>query len=234
MFKSILPITVLLVLLGTNSALARGAAAMGSQSIGLGAILTTPSQDDLDSHISTINSTQSTSISKFGTGYEFYANYSYRFSGTMFELQFRPSYFMQSTSGNSYNYSLAAVTFFPLLRVYPLENQYIHFYMQAGVGYGRLSGKLNQPSASVDFAGDAFGALAGLGAQFCADVHCFSVEGNLRYLPIVRSIAGSVSGTPVGFSGSTPTGDQELEYNNSDLKTTLSGIQGVIGYSYMF
>ncbi len=217
---------------GVNSALARGGG--GGHSLGGGLILATPSQDDLDTHIASVNSAQSVNIDKFGSALEIFIDYQYRFSGTMFALQFRPSYFTQSTDGSGYNMGLTGFTVFPLLRLYPLENGFIHFFLQTGIGYGKLSGHINQPQANVSFSGGTFGALAGLGAEFCfTDEHCMVIEGNLRYLPIERNIISSTSGTLQGNLG-TPGSDDELEYNNSDLKTTLSGIQGILSYQYNF
>jgi hypothetical protein len=105
--------------------------------------------------------------------------------------------------------------------------------MQTGIGYGRLKGTMSGPSGSVDWAGGAFGAMAGMGAEFCfTDSHCLTVEGNVRYLPIERNIASGVTGTPSGFD--TVTDDHELENGNMDVKTTMSGIQGGLFYHMNF
>lgn len=205
-------------------------AAGDTHSFGIGLITTTPSQDDLDSHIAAVNAANSTSLEKFGSALEVYTQYTYRFNSSMFALQFRPSYFMQSAG----DYSLKGFTLFPLVRVYALENNFIHFFLQTGLGYGRLNGEISQGSNSVSFSGGAFGALFGMGANFCfAANHCVGVEGNFRYLPIERNIVSSVSGSPTQFS-TTPAADEELEINNHDVKTTMSGIQGALSYNFMF
>lgn len=206
------------------------AAGGGAHSLGGGLIIMTPNQEDLDSHITAVNTANSSSMEKFGSAYELYAHYTYRFSSSIFALQFRPSYFMQEAG----DYSLKGFTVFPILRLYPLENNFIKFYLQTGLGYGRLNGEINQASASVDFSGDAFGALFGLGANFCfTPSHCVGVEGNFRYLPIERNIVGSATGSPTQFS-TVPAADGELEINDHDVKTTMSGIQGSISYNFIF
>jgi hypothetical protein len=215
----------------TATAHARGGT--GESSIGVGLILTAPSQDDVNAVIDSNNTSQSRATNKLGTAYELTANYQTRFSGSIFALQFRPSYFTQSSNGSGYDVKLNGFTFFPILRIYPLENSFIHFFLQTGIGYGKLNGSMSGPNGSLNWTGDAFGAMGGLGAEFSfTPDHALVIEGNLRYLPIQRNIASSVSGTPSGFSQAN--NDQELEYGGQDLKTTLSGIQGIIGYQMMF
>jgi hypothetical protein len=215
----------------SSVALARGG---GGHSFGGGVILVSPNQNDLNSAVDSINATQSLAVEKPGTGYEFDAFYQYRFSGSMFAFQFRPSYFMQSGKGSGYETKLNGFTVFPMLRLYPLENNFIKFFMQTGLGYGRLSGTMDGPSSSVAWAGDAFGAMGGLGAEFCfTPSHCLVVEGNLRYLPIPRNIVSSVSGTPPGFDAGI-SANGELERSNMDVQTTMSGIQGVLNYQMNF
>lgn len=205
-------------------------AANDTHSFGGGIIVMTPSQDDLDSHIAAVNVANSTSLEKFGSAYEIFGQYTYRFSSSMFALQLRPSYFMQEAG----DYSLKGLTLFPLLRVYALENNFIKFFLQTGLGYGTLKGEISQNGSSVSFDGGAFGAIFGLGANFCfAGSHCVGVEGNFRYLPIERNIVSSASGSPGQFS-TAPAADQELEIDNHDVKTTMSGIQGGLSYNYMF
>ncbi len=214
------------------SPLAR-AAGGGGHSLGFGAALSSPTQDDLNGVISEINASESRAVDKLGTGYEFDLYYQYRFSGSMFAIQFRPSYFMQSASGSSYDTKLSGFTIFPMVRLYPLENNFIKFFLQTGVGYGRLSGNMDGPNGKVAWSGGAFGATAGLGSEFCfTDEHCMVIEGNVRYLPIERNIVSSKSGTVSGFD--TPTVDGELENGNSDVKTSMSGIQGIISYQMNF
>lgn len=206
-------------------------AANDTHSFGGGIIVMTPSQDDLDSHIAAVNIANSSSLEKFGSAYEVFGQYTYRFNSSMFALQFRPSYFMQEAG----DYSLKGITVFPLLRIYALENNFIKFFLQTGLGYGNLKGEIGYTNgSSVSFSGGAFGAIFGLGANFCfAGSHCVGVEGNFRYLPIERNIVKSASGSPTNFS-SAPVASQELEIDSHDVKTTMSGIQGGLSYNFMF
>lgn len=212
---------------------ARSGGGGGGSSLGLGLLVMSPSQDDLNNSIATINSAQSTAIDKLGSAYEFNAYYQYRFQSTMYAMQFRPSYFTQSSKGSGYETKLTGMTFFPMLRIYALENTFIHFFLQLGLGYGKMDGEMTGPGTSVSWSGDAFGTIGGLGAEFCfTTAHCLVVEGNVRYLSIPRNVVKSASGTPAGFS-QAQTG-QELEANATDVATTFSGIQGVLAYQMNF
>lgn len=221
---------VLISVIFSHHAMAQKAS--GSHSLGFGIGFLSPDQSDLNQIISTKNA-GGTSIDKLGSGYEFQANYQYRFKGTMFALQFRPSYITQNSGGSGYKFDLTGFTVFPMFKLYPLENDFIRFFMQTGVGYGNLSGKINAPNGSVSFSAGAFGAQVGLGADFCffGGSHCFGVEGNLRYLPFPRNLVSDSSGTPDGWD---PVTGNELENNNSDVGTTLSGIQGIATYRFNF
>lgn len=211
----------------------------GAHSITGGLTTISSNQKDLNSIIDSVNSTQGgVSTKSLTSAYDFFIQYQYRFSGSIFALVFRPSYFTQSGKGSGgivgdYNHSLTGFTFFPLLRLYPLENNFIRFFMQAGVGFGYLKGEVKQGNASLSYSGSNFGAQAGMGAEFCfTENHCMTVEGNVRYLPIERNLADSVSGTLTGFS--QVQANREVEYDQNDMTTTMSGIQGVLGYTYHF
>lgn len=223
----------LFLLTSSISALAARGGGSSDSSLGLGMILMTPTQDDLNSSIGAINTAQSTSIDKLGTAYEFMGYFQYRFSSTMYAMQFRPSYFTQSSKGSGYETKLTGLTFFPMLRIYALENTFIHFFLQLGVGYGKLDGEMTGPGTSVSWSGDSFGTMGGMGAEFCfTSSHCLVVEGNVRYLSIPRSVVKSTSGSPLGFSQAISS--QELEANGSDVATTLSGVQGTLAYQLNF
>lgn len=215
----------------TSASQARGGGGGGGgHSIGFGLGLMSPSQGDTNSWIDSLSISGTKNVS---TAYEVIADYEYRYSGTMYSLMLRPSYFTQSASGGGVEAKLSGFTFFPMLRLYPLENSFIKFFMHVGLGYGSLSTTLsnNNASASGTFDGSTFGAMAGLGAQFCfTDSHCAVLEGNFRYLPIERN-TGSASGT---LGGNITQTAGELEINNRDLSTTLSGVQGLLGYKMTF
>lgn len=223
---------------------ARGGGGGGNHSFGGNLIFASPAQDDLDTLISNANTSAGSITTKpFGQGYEFVAQYMYRFSGSMFALLFRPSVFSQSSTGKApsgakYNYELSGWTFFPMFRLIPLENSFLKFYMQLGIGYGRLTGKIRENDSTIEFAGGNFGGTTGLGAEFCFfDNHCFNLEGNFRYLPFERNKATAVS-APAGWGTGSLTGPpasgEEVEMNNRDLGTTLSGVLATLGYTFYF
>lgn len=212
----------------------------GDMSIGLGASTVSAGQNDLNGAIDDAVLTGA-NIKNLGSAWEFYANWSYRFSGTMYSFVFRPSYFMQKTDGSSpsgnYNYDLTGYTVFPIFRIYPLENAFIKFFMQTGLGYGSLNGSITAGTKNLDFKGSAFGAMGGIGVDFCfTDSHCLTVEGNLRYMPIERNIAtGGSCSSASDIPGVSQCGtNNEVERAGTDLRTTMSGVQGLIGYTMNF
>lgn len=171
----------------------------------------------------------------------------YRFTGTIYALQLRPSFFYQRSegtgSGGAFNYGVQGYTVFPIFRLYPLENEFMKFYMQIGVGYGHVDGNIEENNStapthgSVNFSGGAFGSLLGLGAEFCySNVHCFSFEGNYRYLNYARVLATSTSGSfnTSGGSLSQYGKGQEVELDGQDLSANMSGLVAMMGYAYWF
>lgn len=234
--------TVLLVsLFSTQDANARrGGGMSGDMGLGIGISTVSAGQDDLNGAIDDAVAAGA-NTKNLGSAWEFYANWSYRFSGTMYAFVFRPSYFTQSTegtgAGGNYDYKLSGFTVMPIFRIYPLENSFIKFFMQAGLGYGSLSGAITAGAKNLDFKGSAFGAQGGVGVDFCfTPSHCLTVEGNLRYMPIERNLS---TGGNCAAAGEIPGisqcgGSNEVERNNNDLKTTLSGVQGLIGYTMNF
>lgn len=200
----------------------------GNHSLGFAVSLTGPSQDDVNSWVSSLNTVGTKELS---SGYEFLLDYQYRFDRTMFALLFRPSLLTQNASGGGVSSSLSSFNLFPMFRIYPLENSFIQMFMQVGVGYGSVNLKLENNGISGTYSNAAFGAVAGLGVNFCFTAnHCAVVEGNFRYLPIER-LEGTASGA---LGGNITQSNGELEKNNVDLGVTLSGIQGIIGYRYTF
>jgi hypothetical protein len=221
---------VTILVLSTPAFAARGGG--GGHSFGVTLGFSSPSQDDMNAIVTEVNSAGG-SADKLGTGYVYGAFYEYRISGTIFGLHFRPQIFSQTAAGTSYDSKLTGFSFFPILKFYPLENSFIHFFMQVGLGYGQLNGEQGGGGNSVTFSGSAFGALGGLGAEFCfVPAHCLMVEGNIKYLPIERNQVDSVTGTPAGYD--TVVNGQELENNNRDVGTTMSGIEGVLAYKMNF
>lgn len=234
---------ILFVGLTLVTAVSLGKGGGGSHSIGGSLIFASPSQDDIDTLVAAANTAAGgISTKPMGQGYEFVLQYKYEFSGTMFALLFRPSIFTQNTTGKSasgakYNYELNGWTLFPMLRLTPLENSFMKFYLQVGVGYGRLTGKIRENDSTIEFVGGNFGGITGLGAEFCFfDDHCFNLEGNFRYLPFERNKATSISsgsGWASTITGPTASGE-EVEMNNRDLGTSMSGVLATLGYTYYF
>jgi len=200
----------------------------GNHSLGFALSLTGPFQGDVNSWVSSLNRV---GTKELNAGYELIADYQYRFDRTKFAMLFRPSLLSQSASGGGVASSLNSFTLFPMFRMYPLENSFIQLFLQFGVGYGSASLRLENNGAAGTYSNGAFGAVAGLGVNFCFTAnHCAVVEGNFRYLPIDRLI-GNGSG-PLG--GNITQANGELEKNNVDLGVTLSGVQGIIGYRFTF
>lgn len=233
------------IALTTGEALAArgggGASISGSHAIGFGLSLVTAGQNDLNSVMdATATAYPGTfSTKNLGSAYEFFAQYSFRFSGTMFGIVLRPGYFTQSATGNcgtgSCDYKLTGLSLFPMLRLIPLENAFIKFYLQAGIGYGNLKAEVSEVSSSASFSGDAYGGMAGIGVDFCfTGTHCLTVEGNVRYLPVARNVASASNGTFASGGFSQVNKGQEVEYNGNDLSTTMSGLQGVLAYTLNF
>lgn len=233
-------LTSLLFAAHSDAAPRRGASISGDSFLGFGLSLVTSNQKDLGNISDGLaaNYPGTWGMKSMGSAYEFYGQYGFRFSGTMFGLIFRPSYFTQSTDGgcgtSSCSIKLNGLTLFPILRLVPLENSFIKFFMQAGIGWGTLKTEVKEGSASASFSGSGYGTLAGIGTDFCfTETHCLTIEGNIRYLPIERNTYDSQSGTfsNGGFSNS---GSSEVERSNNDVGTTMSGIQGVIAYTLNF
>jgi hypothetical protein len=232
-------LTLFIFLSHIPRAMARGGG--GGHSIAGFIGFNSPSQDDMNILVDRSN-TRAGGISTkpFGQAYEFEFMYQYRISGTMFAIGFRPSLFTQTSSGSAaggekYKYSLSGWTFFPMLKLIPLENDFIKFFMQIGVGYGRLNGTIQEDTAKIEFGGGNFGGLGGLGAEFCfSDSHCVVLEGNLRYLPFERNKATKVSGTFASNSLTNAVDAQEVELDGQDLGTTLSGVTANLGYIFTF
>jgi hypothetical protein len=215
----------------------RGVSLSGAHSLGLGLGLITSDQVNMNDVMDTANSGGG-NVKNLTSGYEFFAQYGIRFDRSWWGFVFRPSAMSQSSSGNCQSgkcsYEVNGLSFFPMIRMVPLENAVIKLFFQVGLGYGQMEGKISQPAGKIKFKGSAFGAIGGLGVDFCmTESHCFTVEGNLRYLPIERNlVTKGASGLAGGVTGAN-SGD-EVEVNNSDLSTTMSGLQGLVSYTLMF
>lgn len=213
----------------------------GSMAMGLMAGIVNTSQDDMNTLITRANQRAGgISTGQLNQAYEGSAFFMDRISGSMFALQLRPSYFYQSqtgtdSSGNAYNYSVKGFTIFPMLRMYPLENDLMKFYMQIGMGYGQITGEINEGSAVASFTSGGFGSMVGMGAEFClTPSSCFNFEGDYRYLTFSRSISSGSAGTFATGSLTQYAKGQEIEMDASDLATRMGGLMFMMGYTYWF
>lgn len=204
----------------------------GDSSIGFGLALVPAGQSGLDGMIDELNDANNTSTKNFGSGYEFFANWIYRYERSDYALVFRPSYFMQDATGDGNSFKLSGFTVYPMFRYYALENDFIGFFFQGGLGYGSLKGDVSIDTGSFAFEGSAFGAIGGIGVDFCfIPGHCLTIEGNLRYHPIERNIVKSGN---CAFGTIQCSAGNEFEINSRDVGTTFSGIQGIAGYTFKF
>lgn len=216
----------------------RGAFAGGALSAGLGIAITTADQTGIDSLIQAAKTATNSSASTMGSATEYVGYLTFRFANDFVALQLRPSLISQSSSGTgtdgAHSYKLNGLAVFPIMRIIPLSNEFIDFYLQGGLGYGKVDGTIENGATNAKFSGSGFGTQIGLGAEFCfVPDHCFNVEGNYRYLPISRNIVTSGTGTPAGLS--QPIADRELEdASGMDVATTLSGVSGMLSYTYNF
>ena len=216
----------------------RGVSLSGEHSLSFGVGLVTSEQTGVDGVIDAANAGGG-NVKNLDSGLEFFAQYGVRFNGSWWGFVLRPSMMSQSTDGTCQSgnceYEVSGMSIFPMIRMVPLENSLIKLFFQLGLGYGEMEGKISQPANTVKFKGSAFGAMGGLGVDFCfTETHCLTVEGNLRYLPIERNLVTSGSATGVvGLTGGAAKGD-EIERASRDLGTTMSGLQGQISYMVMF
>jgi hypothetical protein len=207
--------------------------------MGLGVAQINADQSGLNDMIHDAKANSSATTSDFGSGLEYMAHLTFRFSNDFVAIQLRPSYFTQSTTGSgaggNYDYKLTGYTVFPMLRLIPLSNDIIDFYLQAGLGYGKLDGAITNGARTANFSGSAFGTQIGVGADFCLiSSNCFGVEGNYRYLPISRNIVNSSTGALINGASQAQT-DRELEnLNGSDVATSMSGILIAVTYTFIF
>lgn len=221
---------------------ARGGGGLGGGSIELGFLggVTNSSQDALNLLQARAN-TRAGGISTpaLNSAYEAALQFGYRFQGTIFQMIVRPSYFYEKASGGNstgdYSYGVTGMTLFPILRMYPLENEFMKFFLQFGLGYGRATTTITEQSANLTATGSSFGTLAGMGAKFCFnDSHCVSLEGNYRYMSIERNIVDDTSGTWASNSVSQAIKDHELEIDSDDAFVRMGGMQFLVGYIMQF
>ena len=220
---------------------ARGGGGGGSFQLGVVGGLTNTTQD----YLNLLQSRANTRAGGISTGalnsaYEAGLQAGYRFSGSMTALLLRPTFFYQKASGGNsggdYNYGVTGFTVFPILRLYPLENDLMRFFVQFGLGYGRSTTTIQEQTSELTAVGNAFGTLMGMGAAFCFnDTHCITVEGNYRYLTMERNVVSDTNGPTFNTNGISQGGkNQELEMDGDDVFIRMGGMQFLFGYTINF
>lgn len=254
-FKTVVKFVSSIAIIMCLNATAKAARSGGGFSLGGGEMqfgilggVTNASQDQMNTLITRANARTSEgpiSTPAMNSAYELALQLGYRFSGTMFVGILRPSYFYQKANGSSsigagdYNYGVTGFTLFPILRMIPLENEFLKFFFQFGLGYGRAETSIQEGANNLSATGDAFGTTLGLGTEFCITAsQCVSVEANYRYLFMERNIASSASGSTWGGSAgnslSRHSQNQEVELDNDDLAIKMGGLQFLAGYVIHF
>ncbi len=220
----------------------RGAFAGGAFSMGFGFSLLTAEQNGLNNMIAAAKSQApggGVSTGDLSSGYEYSGQFTFHFANNTVALQIRPAYFTQSATGSgtdgNYDYKLTGFSVFPLVRLIPLSNDIIDFYVQGGLGYAQLNGDITNGVRNTSFTGKGFGLQVGLGADFYfVPEQCFGIEGNYRYLPMERNIVRNGSAAaPYGASQSI-SGRELEDTSGNDVATTMSGISGTVSYTFNF
>lgn len=228
---------------GTRSASTSSLSSMGSNglfSFGILGGIVNSFQDDVNQLVSRANTRAGgITTTQLTQAYEIAVPLEYRFAGSIYAFQLRPSYFYEvengQNGGNTYNYSIKGPTIFPIIKMYPLENEMMKFYLQAGVGYGQLYGEIDEAGAVARFSSGAFGSLLGLGAQFYITQNsCISLEANYRYLTFSRSVVTDSVGTFAANSLSQYGQGQELELDSNDMAARMGGLMFLAGYQFWF
>ena len=236
-------LTLLSVILISNLAHAYGSGSQATWSLGAFGGIATTNQSDLNTLITRANTrVGGISTPQFGNAWEFGGYIERRLNASIVALQIRPSYMTNSAngtgSGGSYNYSVSGFAIAPLIRLYILESSGIKLYVEGGINWGSLTGKIQEAGATTTFSGSNFGYQGGIGVDFCFGArsqHCIWGNGGARYLSIDRNIASDASGTfSSGANASLSQAGKglETEIDGHDLATTMSGFIALLGYKY--
>lgn len=217
-------------------------------SVGVGGSLVSGGQQDINDLIKRANTREGgISTGELGMAYELNASFESRASDSDWGYLLRPAYFVQSADGSGaggdFTYTLRGYSLILEFKRYVLENDSIHMYTQFGLGYGRLTGvieendKLAPGHGRVDYAGDALGLTIGIGADVCSESnHCLTVEGTFRRMTYDRLIAQKSNGAFDTAHGSLSQygRKEEVEIDNHDLALDMGGLLFQMGYSYKF
>jgi hypothetical protein len=173
----------------------------GQYGFGLLGGIVNSSQDDLNALIARSNArANGISTTQMNQAYELDAFVEFRFTGTMYAIQFRPGYFYEvkngMSSGQDYDYAVKGITLFPIFKMYPLENDLMKVYLQLGLGYGQMYGEIHEAGAVAQFESGAFGSIVGIGAQiYVTQNSCLALEVNYRYLSFDRALVDNSIGS---------------------------------------
>lgn len=221
---------------GTNRTVLRG----DLWSIGGGIGFNSINQADINKTIRAAKTSGAANTPEMKVAMEYMAFISYRFGKYPVSIQFRPSYFTQTTTGSgtdgNYNYELTGYTFFPIVRYIPLTTAQFDLYVQAGAGYAMMNGKIANATRKVSFSGASFGTVVGAGVDFCFfPNHCIGAEGNYRYLNIDKNDIRSASGqVPYGLHPDSANGRELEDTTGDNISTFLTGLNGIVAYTYYF
>ncbi len=210
----------------------------------------TADQSDINTLITRANARAGgISTSSLSDAYEGVLTLGYRPSQSSFAYLLRPAIFYTATDGSGgqnagfigkYEYNLLGYSIYPILRYHLLEDKTIKFFTQVGIGWGQINGEIkevNTDDISAKFSGSNLGYLVGLGVEFCFDSagsHCLNLEANMRIHYIERNTTDEASGTFPSGSLTQAAPGAEIELDNRDLGTTMTGIQGIIGYTFHY
>jgi hypothetical protein len=180
--------------------------------------------------------------SKLDSAYEISAYFQYRIDGSIWAFQFRPSFMWQGETGSGgtgalegdYEYATIGIVAAGLVKIYALESNYLRLYFTGGLNYGRTSTTIQEADFKAKAAGSNLGFQFATGLEVTLGSHGFLLEAGVRKLAIERSLVSSSSGTAEADSVSQATEGDELEFDNVDFGSTLSGVQIQIGYAYYF
>lgn len=162
-----------------------------------------------------------------------------QFASSMWAFQLRPAYFTQSedgtaSNGDVYEYSVTGYSVTGLFKLYPLQSNELRLFFQAGVAWGNLEVDIQENDFKATAAGSNLGYQIGIGLEMMFGIHSIFLEGNWRFLPIERNIVTSTTGTPRDDSATQYGKDKELEFDDRDLSTSMTGMQLLVGYALNF
>ncbi|MBF0298099.1 MAG: hypothetical protein HQK51_05225 [Oligoflexia bacterium] len=216
----------------------------GTTSLGLIGGVTRSQQNDLNALRTRANArANGISTGTLEGGWEGGVILQKRVPNSVVAFQFRPSFFYQKEKGTggtgtiyegSYEYGTSGYTIAALIKLYPLESNFIRLFFQAGVVWGKLTTQITESTFDVEAKGSNLGYVGGLGVEFCMLPHCLILEAGARVLFLERNIVSLAKGIPAGDSITQYEKDQELEYDHKDLQTNMSGVQTFVGYTVSF